>query len=646
MNHAKSERHCLQILTLLLAFAGAPSAQVITGGVKAEEPATPVAGATIKLVVRKDSTLSDTQGYFRLAISGLSSRNHRVESGLDAALTGNAISFFAPAQAAVRIEAFNLRGRSLGFRNFRPTVSGRQRVDLDGLLKGLRGLGWLRLQVDDRREGIRIVGPDIPASGHPMRILGKAAARSPEALDTLVVEAAGYYRVAYPLYSLESTGFGIHLWKNSIHGMAPAEVQAWKDHLTRPVQLVKLTHHSVAWPKDLLEGAVTLADGKEAANWESDPCKPGAYPVSLRFAYAWKGKEYRDTVSLSALEALQASFRHTRDSVAEYRARYHFSWEWPSKISVVPERDWMQLNLATLVGDRYALSHPDAFQSGVRYGIEGGLLKYGEFAPAAGSFSMLGPIGPRPGFHAEVTVARREDHDLRVRLEYQPPLQMSKDLVFTNAWPAGGRFTADQVLRLQASPRVPALDVPLEMTLPGLPGWSYPLLVPWDGTIMDWTFPFPVLDTVVFQLKGRETGVQVCPAILESPVLRVASDRADTAVRAYEPNDNSGTAALVPKGRWVQAAWHFRLPGADRDPDFYRFPAARGEKIRISLRNPNPEEIALYQDVDSSSSGFVCEPGGEFSVEYVIPLDGQYSISVTPLNQPAGRYSFRIETVP
>lgn len=654
------------VLAILVAGATWISAQEISGRVTAMEGGAPVAGAILRLLHSKDSTVSDADGNFRLPVSAVAVRPPKaLTGGLDAALAGKEIAFFAPAKAAVRIELFDLKGKRLAYRAYRPAIGGRQRLNLGGMLGGLRGLGWMRIDVDGRLEWIRAMdigfsGGDLPksisgnmgaggaAEGVPRskRAIGSLDTEGTVPEDTLVVEKAGYYEKVIYLIPLIWSRIDIQLWKNSIHGLDSTEVRAWKEHLAKPVQLIKVTHNSVTLPNGRTGGAILMPDGKEATTWSTDPCDPGPFPVSIWFEYTQGGREYRDTVPLAAIRALQASFRSTKDSLNQFNSQYHFTWLWPGTVSAVPERDWMQLDLPAMAGDRYSLSRPDVFQVGVRYGIEGGLLKFGEFLPSSGSFSMPGPSRTSPGFKAEFTLARRDDHDVRIRVDHLPPYPMSKNLVFTNAWPAGGVFHSGQVLTLQASSRIPSLEAPLVMmTQPRLEGWSHTIKTVWDGSALEWKFPYPVLDTVTVRLHAHETGGQGCPATLESPDLRVIKDPADTSVGAFEPNDGPEAAALVPKGRWIQAAWHFRTPWVDRDPDYYRFRAIRGERIRISLHNPNLDIIALYQEFDLDNSGFTAYPGKDASQDFDIPADGEYTFELSQLDLPAGRCSFRIDSL-
>lgn len=100
----------------------------------------------------------------------------------------------------------------------------------------------------------------------------------------------------------------------------------------------------------------------------------------------------------------------------------------------------------------------------------------------------------------------------------------------------------------------------------------------------------------------------------------------------------------MPMGEWIEAAWDYR--GTVPDQDFYRFEAPSGQRIRLTLRNPNAEEIFLRQYFSPVNSGMMPDPGQEMSQEYLIEDGGSHYFEIGPYGFPAGRYSFRIDPLP
>jgi hypothetical protein len=166
----------------------------------------------------------------------------------------------------------------------------------------------------------------------------------------------------------------------------------------------------------------------------------------VRLAYQRQGHAYRDTVSLQPLWKLLDSYRATGvDTLGPNSARFHLAWDWPVGYSADPERDWMDLKLVAGFAEDDAISRPDVFQYGVGHGIEGGVSHFDGFDPARGAWTVKGSPGSRLGITAEFTLARREDHDLRITLsDYAAKAQVPIRYSFANAWPEGGMVRPGQ----------------------------------------------------------------------------------------------------------------------------------------------------------------------------------------------------------
>lgn len=649
------------LLGILLAGMSLAGAEDLTGKVVAMEGGLPMQGAKVKLLLRKDSTYSGADGTFRLPITPISVRPlNGMVGGLDIVLEGSILHFLAEGGADAQIDLFDLHGKRLISRGHRPATRGRQRLDLGNLIEGLSGLIWLRVKAGSKVEWIRVL--DLGSSGRvyakSIRMRSGATgiplsesehggaqakrSRFDEVMDTILVEMPGYYSKIQLFLTAQHSGYEFHLWKNSVYGLDSAEIRSWKEYFTNPGPVINLGRSGIVLPANRLGGAVVAADGKEVANWSMDPCRPGPFPKALHLHYDWQGKEYRDTLALADFWALKSSFTAVPDSMDPFHSRFQMAWTWPGKQSRRPDRDWMELFLTTGMEDNHSFSYPDVYQYGVQFGIEGGLTKYGEFKPADGAWAMSGNKKSNSGFRAHFTVASREGHDLRVRMEHRI-MELAADFEFTNPWPAGGTLRSGQVLRLQARSQPAVKEASLQWHLPSFTDWSQDIDEHWDGTGVNWAFSYPLLDTVIIRLRAKEAGSKECPATMESPDLKIAPDPGDPAVGAYEPNETPRQAALVPKGAWIRGAWDFRLHKRGEDTDYFRFQAAKGEKVRITLRNPNSEVINLNQEFSNENSGFGADPGQEFSITYAITASGDQHFQLQRLSLLGGRYEFRID---
>lgn len=636
---------------LLLGGTGIEAAE-ISGKVFTYVEAEPLAGVKIKLLQRKDSTYTEADGTYRLVFSETSIRGEGSKGGMAGpVLKGNELGFWTPtATREVRLEVYSLAGRRISDRIHQVGVPGEQRLQLGGVLQGLHGIGWLRLTVEKDIHYIRIL--DMGTAGR--RLEGRQARSGPAekrteafaALDTILVENPGYVSKKEQLYPLDGKSRNFALWKNSLFGLDSAEIEAWKSHLLKPVQLIRISRNKVSLPADRTGGAIVTADGKEVESWETGRCSPEAPPKSLHLAYEKDGLSYKDTVPLEGYWRLIDSYRSRRDSLTQYQARVSLTWDWPMATSAVSDRDWMEIRLSNSMTEDHLISYPDVFQVGIRIGIEGGLTRYGMFAPKSGSV-VANSVNPGwAAFQAQFNLARRNGHDLRLQIDVASLPVEPGTMEFTNSWPADGRFRADEALQLQGSANPANVDATLEIVMGSFPDWVWPTEGHWDGTRRPWTFPFPVKDPSTFKIRIRENGFSDCPALDESPLLQVLPDPADSAVTAFEPNDGPTTAALVPRGEWISAALDFRDPVSGlADTDYYKFKAAQGEKVRFTIRNPNPLGLGFnphFIEGDNSSTVIL---DSEESITHTIPKSGDSQFSINQAWEVGARYSFRIDTV-
>lgn len=639
----------------------------VKGRVLAEEDGKPVAGVRVRLQLDGDSTLTDSAGAFKLDLNGTALRPQGGPSagGLMARVHAGLLEYVAANGSAARIDLYGMEGRLLRSLAHRPSAAGMQKVGLAPLTASMRGMGWLRLRAEGATEWIRIlnlgagmepvalVSQSGPSASSPARAASLAKAAI-EYLDTLRVEKAGFYPAMQwvPGTAGEPVSFEIVLWKNPSYGIDPAEIEAWKAHLAKPVVSIRVGPFGIGWPEGLSEKKIELADGSWAESWSTSQCLPGPRPKSVRFAYTRQGREYRDTIKLEPLWKLYDSYRVTGvDSLGPYSARYHLAWDWPKNLSALPERDWAEFYLIKSFTEYHSFSLPDLYQTGILHGIEGGDLRYENFDPARGEWIMKGSPGAVTGIKAEFTLARRDDHDLRIVLQdwAQKP-QTAIHLSFANTWPEGGLLPAGQALHPQAKAEPATAFAVLEM-IPEGKETGLVVKSPWNGSALEWAFPFPLLDTLAFRLKARATDesgmMPVCHVPALSPVLFAIPSPTDTAAHAFEPNETPAQAAPVPMGRWIEAAWDYR-PTGDQDIDHYRFQAQAGARISFKMRNPNPEEFIMDQSFSEpgAGSGYIPEPESEAAVEYTIRTSGDQYFDFRPYNLPGGRYSFRIDPLP
>jgi hypothetical protein len=285
---------------------------------------------------------------------------------------------------------------------------------------------------------------------------------------------------------------------------------------------------------------VELADGTLAVAWTPDRCTPGPRPKSVRVAYARGGREYRDTVDLGPAWKWVDSFRAASvDTLTPDYGRFHFIWDWPKGYSAVPERDWIEMGLVGTFSGEYSDSRPDVFQRGVTHGIEGGSFRYDGFDPASGAWALKGSLRRAIRFAADFTLARREDHDLRLYLDNLEKGEIPIRFDFVNSWPADGRIDAGQALRVQAKSEPADVftdpwsgygPVALELIPEGAEEGPF-LKYPWDGSVLP--LSFPGRDTLAFRLKAWVTDqlrtIKTCQIPALSPVLRAAPSATDTA---------------------------------------------------------------------------------------------------------------------
>jgi hypothetical protein len=574
----------------------------------------------------------------------------------------------------VNLELFDLAGKRLASRRDRVPAPGRQSLDVSAMLSGLRGVGWLRVTADGATEGFRVCKPGIadPAvAGSAGTSTGVARGRvghAPAAklagagavLDTLRVDLAGYLTARIPVRdSMLAPGRlnAVELWKDPQYVPDSGTAASWRAYFERPAQLILLGHNSISTGSNALGSVIVTADGKEVQYWSTLPCYPEPPPRTLRLAYVRDGREYRDTLDLAPFWAFHDSFRTRVDSLGPGDFRAYSTWTWPGGLSVLPDRDVLEVFQADPLGGVHYHSYPQADQRSGSTNIDGPSLIFGEPDPRSGAIMIPGRTPVLTGYIADITLARREGHDLRVRMDWRPYYPQPAKLEFLNEWPADGKVRPNQSLRLES--RIPPLSgFPPPGTIPppidktylemsrkraweaGGFFFDFAWQMPWDGTAIDWKFPFPLADTMTFRLRVRQESYSSCDGLDESPALTFMPDPADTSVRAYEPNDSDSEAREIGKGSWHRAALDFRGPGSE-DVDYFRFQGASGERVRFSLRNLDGEAVSLFQNFAGPSSGIVVERGRESSIEYGLPADGTYWFRCE--GRP-GRYEFRVDT--
>lgn len=183
-----------------------------------------VAGARIRLLGRGDSTLSRADGTFTVKMTSLAIQAGYRRAPVSEWLEEKRLRINTPKGGTVSVEAFSLDDRRMLESLHVEVESGNSSLDLPDWLRGLRGLAWLRVTAGTQPILVRLLGTGHPSEASP--IVAKASAQG-NILDTLVVEKEGYYRERQYIYApLDPTWFPIPMRKNSIHGMAPEEVQA------------------------------------------------------------------------------------------------------------------------------------------------------------------------------------------------------------------------------------------------------------------------------------------------------------------------------------------------------------------------------------------------------------------------------------
>jgi hypothetical protein len=641
----------------LLLAAGWACGFEVAGTVSFEDEPHVRAGVRVILLARGDTAYTDAQGAFRFEIPlGLARpRGSGAPRGLQARVRAGVLEYYAADRTDAMLEGFGADGRRWAAWRHRPEAPGWQKVDLAPRPGEGKGLGWLRIRSGGMTEQVRLVrmGPGFGALGAADRqgaAIPAAAKRASDPyetiqiLDSLLVASEGYYpEKRLVAFSPGSGPLYFTLWKNSLFGMDPAEVEAWKAFLQRPSVTLAVSSSHISLPPDLIEGYVVTADGKRWTDWWADPCHPYSLPVRVVLAYARQGIEYRDTVELDDFKPLRESFRAVPDSTPASGMRFRMSWTWPEGLSVLPERDWMELALSSALSPQISISYPDVFQIGMRFGIEGGRTVYGQFDPRAGAGFVTGSAEGRvPGFRASFTRARRPDHDLRLVLdETRPAGPMPVDFALAGDWPAEGVLRLGQRIRLSAA----SLPPPTNARLYYRAGAMEQEIVPgaWDGSPVDWAFSFPLRDTLGIRIFAKNADWP-CEGADSTPVLRIAPSPGDSAVAAFEPNDAREQAAPVAEGKWMEAATDYR-PSREADRDFYRFRAAAGSGIRITLRKRDPGWGSVYDAADQTQFLYV-GPGLEDARIFAVPESGELVFEIRTTTFTAGRYAFRVDRVP
>jgi hypothetical protein len=191
------------------------------------------------------------------------------------------------------------------------------------------------MRIGAETEWIPLVKTAVAARSAPRAKSASTAKAAFEVLDTVSVEKPGYYaqkRIAFDtLFGPDA--FAFRLYRNSLYGLAPSEVDAWKEHLIRARVEIRLSDHEVRLPDSLDAGVVVLADGS---------------------APFWK---------------LIDSFRARRiDSLGASPASFRLSWDWPQGVFATPDKDWMDLALMQIRGLQSRGGNPGHARDGVRQG--------------------------------------------------------------------------------------------------------------------------------------------------------------------------------------------------------------------------------------------------------------------------------------
>ncbi len=389
-------------------------------------------GARAILLARHDTAYADDLGafHFREPIGLAKPPSEGGAEGFQARMRAGVLEYFSPDRSQAILEWFGPDGRLQASWRNKPAARGPQRVELDPVPGQGSGLGWLRIRSAGRMERLRIVriGPGrgmveagaarISATTGAAKRAANTADTTGEIVDTMLVEHERYYPVKLNVYQAGPPGgYLAYMWKNSAWGMDLAEMEAWKEALTRPNVTITVSPHRILLPLGLIAGYVLTSDGKIHGDWEADRCNPSATPVKAVLDYARGGREYRDTLDLEALRRFSSSFR-AEETAQNGPSRFRMTWDWSLAPSVMPELNWMSLMLRSDTYQDVDVSYPDVFQRGaqVQSGIEHGRMLYGRFDPRSGVAFMEGLPGVTPGFEAAFLLARREDHDLRVNL--------------------------------------------------------------------------------------------------------------------------------------------------------------------------------------------------------------------------------------
>lgn len=110
----------------------------------------------------------------------------------------------------------------------------------------------------------------------------------------------------------------------------------------------------------------------------------------------------------------------------------------------------------------------------------------------------------KAGFHSDIALERREDHDLLLGIDFRPQGVPVPTFSFTNAWPEDGFVRSGQTLRLRyVAEGMNSLAPPVSLDMvSGLDTLGAVMRTPWDGSALDWSFPYPLRDTLTFRLRA------------------------------------------------------------------------------------------------------------------------------------------------